>query len=315
MKREIILLGGSGFVGSHLVETLLNNDDYSVSMLVHKKQPKLPVSSKDVRLVEGSFFNEDSLDELITPGSTVVNLAFLKNAPDSQNINGLGNILAVCCRKKINRFIHISTANVVGRTDEVIIDENVADLPFSSYDKVKKELEVLVLSKFGNSSIDAVILRPTAVFGSGGENGLQHLTELVQCRSVKSYLKASLYNTRRYNLVPVSYLVSAIIFLVTKQCAKKQNIFLVSADDEKENNYLSVDQSFRKVLGLKNYSIPILRVPEIILSIILRMAGRSNIRPSRVYLSERLRQLGWNAPEQFNDAIVSFAKGIEINKE
>ena len=134
----------------------------------------------------------------------------------------------------------------------------------------------------------------------------------IRALGVKNNPSAKTYNRQQ---VIITNTYKAPFTKVTKQCAKKQNIFLVSADDEKENNYLSVDQSFRKVLGLKNYSIPTLRVPEIILSIILRMAGRSNIRPSRVYLSERLRQLGWNAPEQFNDAIVSFAKGIEINKE
>ena len=102
--------------------------------MVHKTATIAGVKKKDVCLVEGGFYNEDSLDKLITAGSTVVNLAFLRNVPDTQNINALGNMLAVCCRKKINRFIHISTANVVGKTDEVIIDENIADIPFSGYD-------------------------------------------------------------------------------------------------------------------------------------------------------------------------------------
>ena len=61
-------------------------------------------------------------------------------------------------------------------------------------------------------------------------------------------------------------------------------------------------------LGLKKYPIPIVPVPKIILSIFLRIAGRSSIYPSRVYSPQKLKQCGWQAPELFHDAILAFSQ-------
>ena len=307
-RQEIVLLGGSGFVGTHLIQELLSYGNYSLSLLIHKAPPVVPELAGHVRLVNGDFFDERSLDAVIEPDSIVINLVYLNNDTRASNTVGLQNVLAVCMRKNIKRFIHISTAVVSGRASVLEIDEEVVDVPFSDYEKTKLGLENLVISAFKYSNIDSVILRPTAVFGSSGKNALKLIDGLKEDSLAKNYLKACLFNTRRFNLVPVSYLVSAITFFLVKQSVGKKDIFIVSADDEIDNNYQFVEESFRTSLGLKKYPIPIVPVPKIILSIFLRIAGRSNIYPSRVYSPKKLKQIGWQAPEQFHDAILAFSQ-------
>jgi nucleoside-diphosphate-sugar epimerase len=310
-SQEIVLLGGSGFIGVHVIQDLLVYDEYSLSLLIHRTPPVLPVLARDVRLVKGSFFDEGSLELLIRPDSIVINLAYLKNETKASNIDGLTNVLAVCRRKKIKRFIHVSTAVVSGRAAVLEIDESVVDLPFAEYEKTKLELEHLVLSELAVSNIDSVILRPTAVFGSSGENAVKLLVELTKGSLIKSYMKACLFNTRKFNLVPVSYIVSAIKFFVVKQSLENKDVFIVSADDEIDNNYLSVEQVFRASLGLEKYPIPVVRMPNIILSIFLRIMGRSNIYPSRVYSSKKLKASGWKPPGGFHDALVAFVQSLK----
>ena len=202
-------------------------------------------------MVKGNLFNKRSLDTLIEPDSIVINLAYLNNETRASNTVGLQNVLTVCTRKKIKRFIHISTAVVSGRASTLEIDEEVVDVPFSDYEKTKLKLENLVVSAFKFSNIHSVILRPTAVFGSLGKNALKLIDGLKEDSLAKNYLKACLFNTRRFNLVPVSYLVSAIIFVI-KKSVKKKDIFIVSADDEIDNNYKFVEEIFRMSLGQKN---------------------------------------------------------------
>ncbi|MDA9287288.1 NAD-dependent epimerase/dehydratase family protein [Amylibacter sp.] len=307
-RQEIVLLGGSGFVGTHLIQELLSYGNYSLSLLIHKSPPVVPELAGRVRLVNGDFFDERSLDAVILPDSIVINLVYLSNETRASNTVGLQNVLTVCKRKNIKRFIHISTAVVSGRASVLTIDEEVVDVPFSDYEKTKLGLENLVVSAFKYSSTDLVILRPTAVFGSSGKNALKLIDGLKEDSLVKNYLKACLFNTRRFNLVPVSYLVSAITFFVAKQSVGKKDIFIVSADDEIDNNYQFVEESFRISLGLKKYPIPIVPVPKIILSIFLIIAGRSSIYPLRVYSPKKLKQIGWQAPEQFHDAILAFSQ-------
>jgi nucleoside-diphosphate-sugar epimerase len=307
-RQEIALLGGSGFVGTHLIQEFLSYSNYSISLLIHKTPPVVPEMASHVRLVNGSFFDERSLDDLIVSDSIVINLVFLNDDTRASNILGLQNVLAVCMRKNIKRFIHISTAVVSGRSSVLEIDEEAVDVPFNDYEKTKMELEKLVVSAFKYSNIDSIILRPTAIFGSLGKNAQKLIYELKEDSHLKNYLKACLFNTRKFNLVPVSYLVSAITFFVVKHSVEKNDIFIVSADDEINNNYQFVEEAFRLSLGLKKYPIPIIPVPKIILSIFLRIAGRSNIYPSRVYSPKKLKQIGWHSPELFNDAIIAFSR-------
>jgi nucleoside-diphosphate-sugar epimerase len=307
-RQEIVLLGGSGFVGTHLIQELLSCGNYSLSLLIHKSPPVIPELAGYVRLVNGDFFEEKSLDALIKPGSIVINLVYLNNKTRASNTLGLKNVLGVCMRKNIKRFIHVSTAVVSGRASVLEIDEEVVDVPFSDYEKTKLELENIVVSAFKYSNINLVILRPTAVFGSSGKNALKLLDGLKKDSLAKNYFKACLFNTRRFNLVPVSYLVSAITFFLVKQSVGKKDTFIVSADDEIDNNYQFVEEIFRMSLGLKKYPIPIVPVPKIILSIFLRIAGRSSIYPSRVYSPQKLKQIGWQPPELFNDAIIAFSQ-------
>jgi nucleoside-diphosphate-sugar epimerase len=306
-RQEIVLLGGSGFVGTHLIQEFLSYGDYSLSLLMHKTPPVVPELADNVRLVKGDFFDEKSLDVLIGPDSIVINLAYLNNDTRASNTVGLQNVLTVCMRKNIKRFIHISTAVVSGRASTLEIDEEVVDVPFSEYEKTKLELENLVVSAFRDSNIASVILRPTAVFGDLGKNAIKLMEEIIEGNLVKSYIKACLFNDRRLNLLPVSYLVSAITFFVVKQKVKNNDIFIVSADDEIDNNYRFVEQSIRFSLGLKQYRIPIVPVPKVILSSFLRLMGRSNIYPSRVYSSKKLKQCGWKSSESFYDAVLAFS--------
>ena len=51
-------------------------------------------------------------------------------------------------------------------------------------------------------------------------------------------------------------------------------------------------------LGQK-HPIPIVSVPKFILSIFLRIMGRSNIYPLRVYSPKKLKQIGWQLLKHF----------------
>jgi nucleoside-diphosphate-sugar epimerase len=307
-QQEIVLLGGSGFVGTHLIQKLLSYDDYSLSLLSHKTPLVVPILAKNVRLVNGNFFDEKSLDVLIGPGSIVINLAYLNNDTRATNVEGLQNVLAVCMRKRIKKFIHISTAVVAGRASALEINEKVVDVPFSEYEKTKLELEDLVVSTFSYTNTASVILRPTAVFGDLGKNAIKIMDEIIEGNLVKNYIKTCLFNNRRLNLLPVSYLVSAITFFIAKQSLENNDVFIVSADDEIDNNYQYVEQTIRQSLGLKNHLIPIIPVPKFVLTILLKLMGRSNIYPSRVYSAKKLKACGWKSEDCFRDAIQALSQ-------
>lgn len=312
-KLEIVLLGGSGFIGGHLIRSLLDDAVYSLSLLMHKTAPASLELTGNVRVVKGDFFDEKSLDLLIKPDSIVINLVYFNKGNRSSNINGLKNVITVCKRKKIKKFIHLSTALVVGRVMDLEIDEDTLDSPFSEYERTKLELEHLVNNQFERSEIDTVILRPTAVFGSSGQNIVKFMDDLKKDCLVKSYIKACLFNTRRLNLLPVSHLVSAIIFFLDKKIVEKKAVFIVAADDEVDNHYQFVEFAIRESLGLKKYPIPVLPLPKFILSGFLRLMGRSNVYPLRVYSAKKLKEFGWQPSQSFQEAVVIFCQN-ENNK-
>ena len=152
-----------------------------------------------------------------------------------------------------------------------------------------------------------VIIRPTAIYGPGVKNLMKLANELARGNAFLCYLRSSLFNRRKMNLVSIENVIQAIQYLAFIGKDIDGEIFIVSDDDQPMNNYQDVEKCLRRNLEVKDFSIPIIPLPEIFLSIALSALRRSNVNPSRVYSSKKLETFGYKGNVSIEEGITLFA--------
>ena len=176
--KKILVTGADGFIGSHLVELLLN-EGYEVRALsVYNsfnywgwlediKHPNLEVVCGDVR-------DPNYCREIMRGCDTVLHLAALIAipysyvAPDSYvdtNIKGTLNICQAARDLGVERVVVTSTSEVYGTAQYVPIDEKHPRQPQSPYSATKIGADAIAMSFYNAFNLPVVIARPFNTYG------------------------------------------------------------------------------------------------------------------------------------------------------
>jgi dihydroflavonol-4-reductase len=92
------------------------------------------------------------------------------------NVEGTAAVLAAATAAQVERYIHISTIVVIGKTPETaLIDEETVCQPQEPYQRSKLEAERLVLAAHREQGLPAVLLRPGAYYGPWGRYAFNRL--------------------------------------------------------------------------------------------------------------------------------------------
>ena len=260
----------------------------------------------NVEVVQGDMSDLASLRGFIEPGSTVVNLVYLWNAGEAENLAITGNLLEACKSAQVRRLIHSSTAAVVGRACDDTVTESTVCRPVTEYGIIKLKIEQMIITSAGGH-FDAVVLRPTSVFGPGGEP-LKKLAEtLVGGRRLRNYFKSCFFGNRRMNWVHIANVVAAIQFLIQRTANMGGEVYIVSDDQDSDNNFAAVEQFLMRTLNRPNYALPRIPFSLHVLSLLLRLLGRNNTNPRTNYVQAKLQGLGFNRPVVFRDGLAEYA--------
>ncbi|HGY56653.1 MAG TPA: NAD-dependent epimerase/dehydratase family protein [Caldithrix abyssi] len=191
--QKVILTGVSGFIGSHVARHLLSRG-YEVISPVRpaslKKEHISRLSQKGLRVVEGSFFEDDVLDKTFreTAGA-VVHLAAIRGEQNFSiddyrrvNVEGTRKLLQKAAQCNVPKFIYCSSVGVYG----TIPGDQPADLntplkPDNHYHQSKREAELFVQAAHG-AGISTCILRPTVTYGTGDNGFIPRLVKLTKAK-------------------------------------------------------------------------------------------------------------------------------------
>lgn len=307
--QTIAITGASGFIGKHLVTELARMGEYEVRVFSRDRQRDLTEKKfpSTVEIVEGDLRDLASIKKLIKPGCTVINLAYLWNAAEAENLLVTDNLLSACGDVAVGRLIHCSTAAVVGRVRENTITEATLCNPVTEYGMTKLKIEQAVFAATTLRNFDAVIVRPTAVFGDEGEQLKKLAGDLRLGNSWPNYAKSCLFGERRMNLVHIANVVQAIVFMIRYPDPLKGEVFIVSDDDEPNNNFAYVERFLMAALKIKDYPLPRMKLPASLLSALLAIRGRNNTNPLCNYDSSKLRGLGYQRAISLEDGLAEFS--------
>ena len=182
---KVLVTGGTGFVGSHLVRRLLGRGHEVISL---DKNPGLfddELRDGGATLVSGSVTNPDDVHRAMAGCTLVYHLASPFGdilQPDDAywdiEVNGTRNVLDAAERHGVPRVVHCSTQGVHGIIERPPGDEESPIAPRDYYCYTKAEGE-RVCQEFIARGMDVVILRPTSVYGPGDIRGWLKLYRMV----------------------------------------------------------------------------------------------------------------------------------------
>jgi UDP-glucose 4-epimerase len=167
---RIVVTGGSGFVGRHVVRRLVGRGD---DVVVADKNP---CPDPTVACVEGDLREEKVVDAAIEAGTdAVVHLAaitsVLLSANDPHavfetNVGATELILERCRTLGVERLVFASTNAVAGVVSGTI-DETVVPRPLTPYGATKAAAEMLFSAYAASYQMKTVALRFTNIYGEG----------------------------------------------------------------------------------------------------------------------------------------------------
>ena len=182
---KVLVTGGTGFVGAHLVRRLLSRGHQVTSL---DKNPGLfddELRSGGATLLSGSVTEPGDVSKAMTGSELVFHLAspfgdIMQPDPVYWDIevSGTRNVLEAAARLGVRRVVHCSTQGVHGIIENPPGDEDspMAPRDYYCYSKVEGEK---VVHEYLARGMDIVIVRPTSVYGPGDIRGWLKLYQMV----------------------------------------------------------------------------------------------------------------------------------------
>jgi nucleoside-diphosphate-sugar epimerase len=173
---EILVTGGTGFIGSHLVERLQAKGD-RVRCLVRTKSHPLHIDTNGVELFYGDLLRKESLEPAVKGVDAVVHLAAVQGGTQGKeqffqvNVTGTKNLIEAASRfaPNLRKFVHVSSISAVGpRDDTTPLTEESPCAPVDFYGESKLAAEEAVLDY--RKKVPLLTVRPPLVYGPRDSN-------------------------------------------------------------------------------------------------------------------------------------------------
>lgn len=294
---NILVTGGAGFIGSHLVDRLIA-DGHRVaaadSLATGKRanvNPKAALHEADVRGESlAAAFDAVQPDAVFHAAAHASVSESVRDPVGDAEANVLGtvNVLRLCVERGVRRFVFSSTGGALyGEPQRLPVDEDHPVLPISPYGASKAAGEIYVRTLCEPAGVSYAILRYGNVYGPRqdpfGEAGVVAIFARAALRGEAPVIFGDGEHERDY--VHVDDVVEANVLALRRE---GNGVYHVGTGVG-----TTVDEVFRAVAAAANYDGPATYAPE----------RPGDARRIRLDVRRAERELGWRA-------VVPFAEGI-----
>jgi NAD dependent epimerase/dehydratase len=214
--KNILVTGADGFIGSHLVEALVEHGAQVRALSLYNSFNSWGwledvACLKDIEVITGDIRDPNFCHEIVKQADVIFHLAALIAipysyiAPDSYvdtNIKGTLNICQAASKNNKVRLIHTSTSEVYGTARYVPIDEKHPLEPQSPYSASKIGADAIALSFYHAFNLPVTIARPFNTYGPRQSARAVIPTIISQMVQKKNKIKlGDLRPTRDFNFV------------------------------------------------------------------------------------------------------------------
>jgi len=254
---KVLVTGGTGFTGSHLVKRLLGRG-HAVRVLDNAPglfHDELKAAGAEIWL--GSVTDRDLVRRAVQGTEVVHHLAaaFRKiNLPKKEywqvNVEGTRAIAAACLDLGVKKLVYCSTQGVHGDVKQIPGDEDSPITPEDYYQYTKYEGERVVLEAVGRG-LDAAILRPTAIYGPGDPG--RFLLIFREAAKGRFYMFGD--GQAYYHPVYIDNLVDS--FELAADTPRSRGRTYLIADDK----YVTIEELVRAVAATLGVNLKMIRLP------------------------------------------------------
>tara|TARA_B110000263_G_C15285234_1_gene500427 strand:- start:812 stop:1717 length:906 start_codon:yes stop_codon:yes gene_type:complete len=177
---KILVTGGAGFIGKHLVKYLLKKN-HSVTIFDNfsnsTKNSTSILIKLGVKIIEGDIKKINEIQNASMNQSIVIHLAAkisvsesIKNPMETfqNNVDGTKNVLIACEKNNVEKIILASSAAVYGEgIPKIKLTEESKMNPISPYGKSKVKMELEIKEFEINNNVNCIILRFFNIYGIG----------------------------------------------------------------------------------------------------------------------------------------------------
>lgn len=247
---NVIVYGGSGFLGSWIVKKLLDND---LNVTIFDKVINLDLLNKIIDknksrldIIEGDITNFNDVFETSLKGNILINLAGLMTPDCSENpilgnnVNIVGSIhvFESAIRSKNKFVIYTSSGGVFGKSDPI------TPIPETHYGAFKLAIEGIARAFFLEKKLSTFGLRPFIVYGPGREVGGTAGISLA-CKALANNENFEIQFCGKAGFVYVED-ISDLVFKILKNCPNGANIVNINGISCEVKDIISILNKFNK---------------------------------------------------------------------
>jgi nucleoside-diphosphate-sugar epimerase len=310
MTTDVLITGGTGFVGRALVNQLSADKHWRTKVAVRSSFRSDEYSSTIVTIP--GLYPETNWGHALSGVSIVIHLAARVHVMNEKihdpltefrriNLDGTLQLASQAADCGVKRFIFISTIKVNGEltaNNTAFTADDDPD-PLDDYALSKWEAEQGLMEIGRKTGMEIVIIRPPLVYGPGVKGNFLSLMKVV---SKRYPLPLASVSKNKRSLVYVDNLVDLIITCMNHPAAANQ-VFLVS-----DENVISTAALLDNIAQIMNQSNPLLPFPTRLLKIIAVLLGQRKtaerlIGSLQVDITKTRELLGWNPVVTFDEGI------------
>ena len=313
-RKHVLVTGGAGFIGSHLVDKLMENKEHVrvFDNLGSGSQENVSrwLDDSEFEFLKGDLLNKQDTKRAVENCEVVFHLAANPEVRLSsvspyvhfkQNIVATNNLLeAVRKYGSAKTFVFTSSSTVYGEASQVPTPENYAPLePISIYGASKMASEALIMAYAHTYGFNAIINRLANIIGPRSKHGVIH--DFIEKLRFNPYeLEILGDGTQAKSYLYVDDCVEAILFGFMKS---SHHVEVYNLGSEDQINVNSIAQIVVEEMGLKNVTFHYTGGVD---------GGRGWKGDVKYMLLEvdRLKTLGWRPKLSSVEAVMKTVKGM-----
>ena len=261
-KNKILVTGGAGFIGSHLVDRLVEKGS-QVTVFDNMSSGKMEFIEKhlenpDFTLIKGDLLNQEAIEKACKGIDFIFHVAANPDvklgASDTrihlnQNIMATYNLLEAMRKNNTEKITFTSTSTVYGEASIMPTPEDYGPLiPISLYGASKLACEALVTSYSHTFDMQAWIFRFANIVGPRSTHGIT-VDFVKKLRKNSNLLEILGDGKQEKSYLHVLECIDAILFVI-ENSKEKVNIFNIGSEDT--ISAIEIGKAVIEEIGLSN---------------------------------------------------------------
>ena len=217
---KVLVTGGTGFIGKHLVRELTKRD-YDVVCLVRKTSRTEILDAMGVRYLICDMTDPADVErafDRVLPRAVAHCAAQVMGTDESElcriNVTTTRNVLNACSSYKIDRLVYLSSVSVISGNEETPLTEGLPYKASNAYGRSKIEAERLVVA-YRDKGLKAAIIRPCMVYGEDEPHMLDSICEAVTKKRIPLFDVPGM--DMRLQLIYISNLMQVLLAAMEKE--------------------------------------------------------------------------------------------------